>query len=214
MSLDIQYGALILPRRRALAWFGVAALGVLLSACERPSASGAAAAFKGIDITGVPYGRALALTDQHGKPRTLADFHGQVVMLFFGFVQCPDVCPTALLRAAQVMQQLGPQAQQVQLLFVTLDPQRDTPELLRAYMAAFDPSFLALTGTAAQIRVVADEFRVYYKTVATATSYTIDHTAMTYLLDRQGRLRVALRHQQPTADYVADVRLLLAEPAV
>lgn len=200
-------------RRRALSWLFLPAVAAALSACDRLPGPSAAPGFKGIDITGAPYGQGFSLTDSNGQPRTLADFQGRVVMLFFGFVQCPDVCPTALSRAAAVMEQLGPQAAQVQLLFVTVDPERDTPELLRAYMAAFDPSFMALTGTEEQIRAAADQFRVYYQKIPTGSSYTMDHTALSYLIDRQGRLRVAMRHEQGADDCAADIRTLLAEDA-
>jgi protein SCO1 len=198
-------------RRRWLSWLALPAITAGLLACERLPASPAGPAFKGIDITGAPYGQGFLLTDFNGRPRTLADWQGKAVMLYFGFVQCPDVCPTALSRAAAVMEQLGPQAAEVQLLFVTVDPERDTPELLREYMAAFDPSFVALTGSDDQIKAAADAFRVYYKKVPTGSSYTMDHTALTYLFDRHGRLRVALRHEQGADDYAADIRTLLAE---
>lgn len=200
-------------RRRALSWLLLPAVVAALPACDRLPGSSGSPGFKGIDITGAPYGHGFSLTDFNGQPRTLADFQGKVVMLYFGFVQCPDVCPTALSRAATVMDQLGPQAARVQLLFVTVDPERDTPELLREYMAAFDPSFMALTGTDEDIKLAAEAFRVYYKKVPTGSSYTMDHTALTYLFDRQGRLRVALRHEQDADDYAADIRALLAEDA-
>ena len=169
--------------------------------------------FKSTDITGTSYGKTLRLTDHNGRERTLADFKGKVVTIFFGYTQCPDVCPTALTRAAAVMQQLGPQAAELQVIFVTVDPERDTPELLREYMAAFHPSFLALTGSAEATQKTADEFRVHYKKVPTGSSYTMDHTALSYLIDRQGRIRVVLRHEQTVSDYTADVRTLLAQPA-
>lgn len=200
-------------RRAALAWLAAAAAGGLLSACERASVSGKAGGFKGLDVTGAAYGRGLALTDHHGRARSLEDFRGQVVLLYFGFVQCPDVCPTALMRAAAVKQKLGEQAPRLQVLFVTVDPERDTPQMLSAYMAAFDPSFLALTGSAADIRKAADEFKVFYKKVPTGSSYTMDHTALSYLIDPAGRLRVALRHEQTADDYAADILTLLAESA-
>lgn len=200
-------------RRRALSWLFLPTVAAALAACDRLSGASGSPGFKGIDITGAPYGQGFSLTDFNGQPRTLADFQGRVVMLYFGFVQCPDVCPTALTRAVAVMEQLGPQAAQVQLLFVTVDPERDTPELLREYMAAFDPSFMALTGTDEEIKTAADAFRVYYKKIPTGSSYTMDHTALTYLFDRQGRLRVALRHEQNVDDYAADIRSLLAEDA-
>jgi protein SCO1/2 len=201
-------------RRTASLWLGAVALGGLLSACDQPSTGGHATPFKGIDISGAPYGKGFALTDSNGQPRTLADYSGQVVMLYFGFVQCPDVCPTALTRAAAVKQQLGTDAEKLQVIFVTVDPERDTPELLREYMAAFDPSFMALTGSAEQIRATADEFRVYYKKVPTGSTYTMDHTALSYLFDPEGRIRVVLRHEQTADDYTADIRQLLAEKPV
>lgn len=203
-----------IPRRRASVWLGAALVGGLLGACDPTSQGAHATPFKGIDISGAPYGRGFKLTDFNGQPRALADYRGRVVMLYFGFVQCPDVCPTALARASAVMQQLGTDAAQVQLLFVTVDPERDKPEMLRDYMASFDPSFMALTGSAEQIKTAADEFRVYYKKVPTGSSYTMDHTALTYLFDREGRIRVVLRHEQTADDYTADIRQLLAEKPV
>lgn len=202
-------------RRQALAWLAASGA-LLLAGCDQlsPSGHGIASPFKGIDISGADYARGFQLTDFNGQSRSLTDFKGKVVMLYFGFVQCPDVCPTALTRAAAVVQQLGPQAADLQVIFVTVDPERDTPELLREYMASFDPSFLALTGSAEQIAQAAKEFRVYYKKVPTGSSYTLDHTALSYLFDRQGRIRVVLRHEQTADDYTADVRALLAEPPV
>ena len=188
-----------------------AASSLSLMACDGPVSS--EASFKGIDITGADYARGFTLNDFHGQARSLADFRGKVVMLYFGFVQCPDVCPTALTRAAAVMQQLGPLATDVQVIFITVDPERDTPDLLREYLASFHPSFLALTGSADQIKAAADEFRVYFRKVPTGSSYTMDHTALSYLFDRQGRIRVVLRHEQTADDYAADIRQLLAMPS-
>ena len=203
----------IASRRQALALLAGSGLW-LLSGCDPHATSvyGGTSPFKGIDITGVEYARGFELTDFNGQTRSLADFNGKVVMLYFGFVQCPDVCPTALTRAAEVMQQLGTHAADLQVIFVTVDPERDKPELLREYMTAFHPSFLALTGSAEAIKKVADDFRVFYKKVPTGSSYTMDHTALSYLFDRQGRIRVALRHEQGVNDYLADVRALLAQP--
>jgi protein SCO1/2 len=200
-------------RRQGLLWLAAGAAG-LLSGCDRLSPGGqpATPSFKGIDITGADYARGFSLTDFNGQTRTLADFQGRVVMLYFGFVQCPDVCPTALTRAAAVMERLGPRAGDLQVVFVTVDPERDTPELLREYMAAFHPSFLALTGNAEQIAQTAKDFRAFYKKVPTGSSYTMDHTALSYLFDRQGRIRVALRHEQTADDYTADVLALLDAP--
>ena len=204
----------ISSRRPALVWL-VASGTLLLSGCDPHTSGlyGGNSPFKGIDVTGADYASGFQLTDFNGQTRSLSDFKGKVVMLYFGFVQCPDVCPTALTRAAAVMQQLGPQAAELQVIFVTVDPERDTPELLREYMAAFHPSFLALTGSAEATQKTADEFRVHYKKVPTGSSYTMDHTALSYLIDRQGRIRVVLRHEQTVSDYTADVRTLLAQPA-
>ena len=201
-------------RRQSLLWLAAGVAG-LLSGCDRlsPGGQAAAPAFKGIDITGADHARGFSLTDFNGQPRTLADFRGRVVMLYFGFVQCPDVCPTALTRAATVMERLGPKAADLQVIFVTVDPERDTPGLLREYMAAFHPDFLALTGSTEQIAQTAKDFRVFYKKVPTGSSYTMDHTALSYLFDRQGRIRVALRHEQTADDYIADIRALLDAPA-
>lgn len=200
----------VLTRRGCVALW--VAAGLALAGCDpAPVASaGKPVGFKGIDITGAPYGKGFALTDMHGQPRTLADFAGKVVMLYFGFVQCPDVCPTALARANLVLQQLSPeQAARVQVIFITVDPERDTPELLRNYMAAFDARFLALHGNAEQTRTTADAFKVYYKKVPTGSSYTMDHTSLSYLFDPKGQLRVALRHEQTADDYAADILTLL-----
>ena len=195
-----------LRRRFLLALPALAAL----SACGK---SETPAAFKGIDITGANYGRDFQLTDMAGQARTLADYRGKVAMIFFGFAQCPDVCPTTLMRAKEVRDQLGDQADQLQVLFITVDPERDTPEVLKDYMAAFDPSFVALRGTDEQTKAVATEFKVFYQKVPTGSSYTMDHTSFNYLIDRQGKIRVVLRHDQPVADYVSDIRRLLNEKA-
>lgn len=196
-----------LTRRRMARWALGLPLAGFLVACDKFLG---APTFKGIDVTDAPYGKGFALTDMHGKPRTLDDFKGQVVMLYFGFVQCPDVCPTALTRASDVMRLLGPEkAAKVQVLFVTVDPERDTPELLRNYMAAFDSRFLALHGDATQTKKTATAFKVFYQKVPTGSTYTMDHTALSYLFDPQGRFRVALRHEQTAADYAADIATLL-----
>lgn len=209
-------GSMPITRRRTLMAGLAAGISPWLAACDPRSAAStapmAAPGFKGIDITGADYAQDFALTDFHGTPRTLADYRGRVVMLYFGFVQCPDVCPTALARAAEVLQRLRPEAaSRVQLLFITVDPERDTPALLQEYMAAFDPSFMALTGSLDQITATAEAFRVYFKKVPTGSTYTMDHTALTYLFDPAGQVRVALRHEQTAADYAADILRLLGE---
>jgi protein SCO1/2 len=171
-----------------------------------------AASFNGYDVTGVKWGRDFELQDVDGRTRRLADFRGKYVLLFFGFTQCPDVCPTALARAVEVRRMLGADAERVQVIFVTVDPERDTPELLRAYTGAFDPSFIALRGDLAAIKRVTAEFKVVYEKVPTsASSYSINHTALTYVIDPRGRVRLALRHNQSAAEYAADLRTLMKE---
>jgi protein SCO1/2 len=168
-------------------------------------------AFKGSDVTGGSFGRDFALTDAGGNARTLADYRGKAVVLFFGYTQCPDVCPTTLAALAETMKALGPDADRVQVLFVTVDPDRDTAELLKAYVPAFDPRFVGLRGDAAALEAVAKEFKVIYQKVpgATPTTYTVDHSAGTYLFDPQGRLRVYLGHGQPPDAFAHDLKQLL-----
>lgn len=198
--------------RTAFRWllvFIVAALAVFIAGCNR-AGDAAAPGFRGIDLTGAPYGRNFRLTDADGRERTLADYQGKAVLMYFGFVQCPDVCPTALIRAAKVKQLLGADGDKLQVIFITVDPERDTPEVIKAYTAAFDPSFIGLYGDAKRTRETADEFKVYYKQVPTGSSYTMDHSALSYAFDPQGRLRLALRHEQTAEDYAHDLRQLLA----
>lgn len=169
--------------------------------------------FSSIDLTGASFGREFRLSDPDGKERTLAEFRGKVVMVFFGFVQCPQVCPTALARAGAVRGMLGADGNKVQVVFITVDPERDTPEILKAYAAAFDPGFLALYGDLERTKAVAAEFRVFYNKVSTGSSYTMDHSALTYVIDAQGRLRLGVNHTSPAEEVAADVRLLMsAEP--
>jgi protein SCO1/2 len=168
--------------------------------------------FKNTDLTGLDYAKDFALTDHTGKPRTLADFKGKVVVMFFGYTQCPDVCPTTMAEMAAVMKELGPQAEQVQVLFVTVDPERDTQALLAQYVPAFDPRFLGLYGTAEQTAAVGKEFKVFYAKVPgkTAGSYTMDHTAGSYVFDKNGKIRLFLRHGQGPAPIVHDIKQLLS----
>lgn len=188
----------------------VAALAAALSGCERSGAG--KASFKGTDITGADYGKSLALTDHTGAPRTLADWKGKVVVLFFGFTQCPDVCPTTLATMADVVKRLGPDGDRVQVLFVTLDPERDTQAVLAPYVTAFDPRFVGLHGDKDATAKAAREFKVFHQKVPgrTPESYTLDHTAASFVLDREGRLRLYLRHTQTPEDIAADLRTLLA----
>lgn len=169
-------------------------------------------AFQSIDITGATYGRDFRLRDPDGRVRTLADFHGKAVLLFFGFTQCPDVCPTTLARAAQVMKLLGSKAERLQVIFVTIDPERDTPELLRNYTRAFDPRFIALHADLPTTAKTAQEFKVFYEKVPTGSSYTMDHTAIMYAIDQLGRLRLAIKPEETAASLAADLKLILDEP--
>jgi protein SCO1/2 len=196
--------------KKLLAALSLAALVALpLAGCDKLSAR--PASFQNTDVTGLDYAKGFALTDHHGKPRTLADFRGKVVVVFFGYTQCPDVCPTTMAEMATVMKELGPQADKVQVLFVTLDPERDKPELLAQYVPAFDQRFLGLYGDAAATAKVAKEFKVFYAKVpgSTPDSYSIDHTAGSYIFDRDGKLRLFVRHGQGPGPIVHDIRQLL-----
>jgi protein SCO1/2 len=189
----------------------LAAVAALLGAVALSGCDSGAPSFKASDVTGTTYGRDFALTGHDGKPRALADFRGKVVVLFFGYTQCPDVCPTTLAELAEVMRQLGPDANRVQVLFVTIDPERDTAELLAQYVPAFNPTFLGLYGDADATERTAKEFRVFYQKQPGRTpgSYTMDHSAGTFVFDPQGRLRVYVSYGQGPAVFVHDIRELL-----
>jgi len=167
--------------------------------------------FKAVDLTGADYARDFQLTDQNGQPRSMKDFQGKAVVLFFGFTQCPDVCPTSMAELAEAKKLLGKDGDRLQGLFVTVDPERDTPELLKAYMGNFDPSFLALRGTPEQLAVMAKEYKVYYKKSPgkTPTSYSMDHSAASYVYDPQGRLRLYTRYGTGPQALASDLKLLL-----
>ncbi|MCG6874686.1 MAG: SCO family protein [Betaproteobacteria bacterium] len=169
--------------------------------------------FNNTDITGAEYGKALSLADPSGKIRTLADFKGSVVVVFFGFTQCPDVCPTTLAEMKTVKKLLGEDAKRFQVLFVTVDPERDTPELLAQYVTAFDPTFLGLRGDPETTAKVAKDFKVFYQKVPgnTPDSYSVDHTAGSYIFDPQGHLRLFVRHGQSADKIAADIKQLLAQ---
>jgi len=181
---------------------------LMLGACHqgRP-------AFRATDITGADFGQDFALTDHTGKPRALADFRGRVVVMFFGFTHCPDVCPTTLAELAAAVKKLGTDADKVQVLLVTVDPERDTPQILSQYVTAFDPRFLALRGTAEETARVAKEFKIIYQKVAGARpdSYTMDHSAGTYIFDTQGRLRLYVSYGQGPEVFAHDIALLLKQ---
>lgn len=184
---------------------------VVLAGCDgKPAAP--KVSFASTDITGLSYGQALALTDHTGQPRTLADYRGKVVVIFFGYTHCPDICPTTLAEMAQIRQQLGADGGKLQVLFVTLDPERDTQDALAGFVPAFDPSFVALRGDAAQTQKVAADFKVFMQKVKAKDSdaYTIDHTAATYVFDPQGRVRLFIRHGQDPAATLNDIRQLIA----
>ena len=181
----------------------------LLAACSEKKPS-----FSSIDLTGADYARDFALTDHNGQPRSLKDFAGKVVVMFFGYTQCPDVCPTSMAELAEIKKLLGTDGERLQGLFVTVDPQRDTSEVLKAYMANFDPSFLALYTTPDKLEAIAKDYKVYYKKVdgKTPTSYTMDHSAGSYVYDTQGKLRLYTRYGTGAAPLAADIKLLLQNP--
>ena len=195
-------------RRIAMAAGSVAAVfaGINLAGCSESKPT-----FNAVDITGADYAKDFSLTDANGRVRSMADFKGKVVVLFFGYAQCPDVCPTTMTEMAQIKQQLGSDADKLQVLFITVDPARDTPEVMKAYMGAFDPSFVALIPTADQLPVVAKDFKVYYKKVdgKTPTSYSMDHSAASFVYDPQGRLRLYARYGAGVPPMVADIKALL-----
>ena len=165
--------------------------------------------FKSTDITGADYGKHLELTDHTGKPRKLEDFRGKAVVLSFGFTHCPDVCPTTLADLSAAIKSLGSEADKVQVLFVTVDPERDTKDVLAKYVTAFDPSFLGLYGDAAATQRAAKEFKIYYEKRKSGDSYSVDHSAQSYVIDPQGRLRLLVRHDRIGSDLPEDLRTLL-----
>lgn len=189
----------------------VAAVG-LLAGCT-PENAGRTSKFNSVDITGGDFAANFALRDASGRERTLAEFRGRIVALFFGFTQCPDVCPTTLTEMAQIKKLLGKQGDLLQVVFVTVDPARDTPEVLRAYMGNFDPTFVALVPSEKQLEAVAKGFRIHYRKEpgSTPSSYTMEHTAATFLFDPQGRLRLFARYGMKTEEVAADVRELLKD---
>jgi protein SCO1/2 len=178
----------------------------LLAACNPP------ARFNATDLSGIDWGKDFALTDHNGVPRRLADFKGRAVLMFFGYTQCPDVCPTTMSNMRELMAKLGSDAGRVQVLFVTVDPERDTPQLLAQYVPAFHPSFLGLYGDAAATAATAREFKIFYNKQPgnTPGTYTVDHTAGTYLFDPRGRLRLYVRHGEPPERMAQDIKRLLA----
>jgi protein SCO1 len=200
--------------RRALRGLGLLAAAAGLLACDGSTSGGAArVAFKGIDITGAEYARNFQLTDAEGKARSLADFKGKVLVVFFGYTQCPDVCPTTMAELSEVKRSLGPAGAKVQGIFVTVDPDRDSAALLKAYVNNFGPDIVGLRGSADEIRQVAKEFKVFYAKVPgkTETSYTVDHTAGSYVFDANGHVRLFTRYGSGAQALADDLRRLLAE---
>ena len=179
------------------------AFGLCLAACD------SGPKFRSTDITGADYGKVLDLTDHNGKPRHLEDFRGKAVVLFFGFTHCPDICPTTMAETAAALKKLGADADRVQVLFVTIDPERDTPEALAKYVTAFDPRFLGLRGDAQATSRAAKEFKVFYEKRKTGDSYSMDHSGQTYVIDPQGRLRLLVRPERLGEDLPEDLRTLL-----
>jgi protein SCO1/2 len=181
-------------------------LALLLAGCDsRPQ-------FGNTDISEADYARDFALTDHTGKPRTMADFRGKAVVIFFGYTQCPDVCPTTMTGMAEAMKLIGADAAKVQVLFITVDPERDTQELLAQYVPVFNPSFLGLYADAQTIAKTAQAFRVFYKKQpgSTPTTYTVDHSAGSYVYDPQGRLRLYIKHGEKPEVIAKDLKLLVA----
>lgn len=181
-----------------------------LAACGEKSPP--PATFTNTDVTGLAYGKGFELLDHTGKKRTLADFKGKAVVVFFGFMHCPDVCPTTMMEMSNVMKQLGPDADRVQVIFITLDPARDTADILSQYVTAFDPRFLGLLGTQEEIDQTAKEFKVFHEKVPGKEpgSYTIDHTAGSYVFDPEGRIRLFIRHGQGVESITHDLKILLS----
>lgn len=198
-------------KRFALKFIAACALVVgaagFLSACSEDKPK-----FTAIDITGADYAKDFQLTDHSGQPRSLKDFRGKIVVMFFGYTQCPDVCPTSMTELVEVKKLLGADGDKLQGLFVSVDPARDTPDVLKAYMANFDPTFIALyAGSPEQLAAVAKDYKVYYKKVEgkTPTSYTMDHSAGSYIYDTEGRLRLYTRYGSGAPAMAADIKLLL-----
>ena len=180
----------------------------MLAAC-----GGDAPKFRGVDITGFDYGGEISLRDTGGAKRTLADYRGKVVALYFGYMNCPDVCPTTLAALREAMIQLGADAGRMQVLFVSVDPERDTPPLIEQYVKSFDPRFQGLTGSLEELGTAAKQFKVFFAKSPGKEpgSYSVDHSTQTYLIDTTGRARIFLKHDATPADFAQDIRTLLAQ---
>ena len=203
--------------RRSLLLSAAAALAAspFLVACDKASQPGVPKlSFNAVDITGAEYARQLSLKDVDGRQRSLAEFKGKVLFVFFGFTQCPDVCPTTMAELAEVRRRLGPDGDRVQGIFISIDPARDTPQVLKGYLQAMDPSFVGLTGSTEQIEAAAREFKVFFQKVPTSEgNYTMDHTAGAYVFDPEGHVRLFVRYGMGVDKVTADLRQLLGKPA-
>jgi protein SCO1/2 len=192
-------------RFSSLRFWSITICSLALAACDNGPQ------FRSTDVTGAGFGKSLELIDHTGRPRTLEEFRGKAVVVTFGFTHCPDVCPTTLADLSQAIQSLGTQSDRVQVLFVTVDPERDTKEVLAKYVTAFDPRFLGLYGDAAATQRAAKEFKVYYEKRKTGDTYSVDHSGQSYVIDPQGRLRLFVRHDRIAADLAPDLKTLLAD---
>ena len=196
-------------RRRVL----VGSLSLLtLAGCDRFSLGSKAPTFNSTDITGAEFARRLELPDVDGQPRTLADWKGKVTVVFFGYTQCPDVCPTTMADLAAIRKSLGADGDKLQSVFVTIDPERDTPEILKAYVANFGPGFTALRGTPEQTAAAAKEFKVFFAKVPgrNGGNYTMDHSAASFVFDPAGRVRLYVPYGGDAKKFAADLKQLVA----
>jgi len=197
---------------RRLLLAALALFSLLLCGCDAGDKN---PTFRTTDITGADFGKDFHLIDHNGQPRQLADFRGKAVVVFFGFTHCPDACPTTLAEIAGALKQLGPVADRVQVLMVTVDPERDTPEILKQYVTALDPHFLGLTGDAEAIARTAKEFKVFYQKSpgANPQTYSVDHSAGTFIFDQAGRLRLYVSYGQGASVFAHDIAELLKQPS-
>jgi protein SCO1/2 len=205
-----------MTRRNSLKWLATSAASLasaaLFTACGKTATK---TSFVSTDITGADYARDFALSDQNGVVRHIADFKGKVVVVFFGYTQCPDVCPTTMAELAEVKKSLGSDGGKLQAVFVTLDPDRDKAAMLKAYVENFDPSFVALLPSNEQLAGIAKEYKIYYKKVdgRTSETYTLDHSAGSYIYDPKGRVRLFMHYGTSVGDLTSDIKVLLSEPA-
>jgi protein SCO1 len=198
-------------RRDLLTWAAAASALPTLAGCDQPAASAPAGGFKGVDITGADYAKDFSLPDATGRVRSLSEFKGKAVVVFFGYTQCPDVCPTTMAELASAKKLLGAEGEKLQAVFITIDPERDTPEILQAYMKSFDPGFVALRGTPEQTLALTKTFKAFYMKVQgkDPKTYTMDHTAGAYVFDPRGRVRLFVRYGQPVEAWTADLKYLI-----